>query len=294
MIVVFGTVCLDRVRRLPRLPAPGEYVESDDLDWQLGGEAANTALSLAQWGVRPILVSNPLGTDLRGSDIRRRLDGKNLDLRESSFPHETMAPVCDVFVTPDGERTMIGTGFSHLDGLLGLDVLPIHPDGLFTGDSNFVRSSLDAARRTAAGGMRNYLMDFPESLAGEVRCEFWQASDPLATRGGADALARSTGAFVVLTRGAEGLVAGGLGTVAREYPAFPAPRVTDTTGAGDAFRAGMLYGLDRGWTLPACLQFAAATGSLSVGHEGASLGLPTLDEIAAHIAGNPQIALRYA
>ena len=109
-VVVFGTVCLDRVRRLPNLPAPGGYVEAIDEALALGGEAANTALALAAWGGSPILASNPLGDDADGQDLRERVQARALDLRELRTSRLTNAPVCDVLVTPDGERTMIGRG----------------------------------------------------------------------------------------------------------------------------------------------------------------------------------------
>lgn len=49
MVVVFGTVCLDRILRVARLPGHGGYVEIDDEVLMLGGEAANTALALQTW-----------------------------------------------------------------------------------------------------------------------------------------------------------------------------------------------------------------------------------------------------
>ena len=290
MIVVFGTVCLDRIRRVPHLPEPGGYVEASEVHERLGGEAANTAVHLQRWGIRPTLVSNPLGGDETGADIRRRVAAQSLNLVELSIPEGSDGPICDVLVTPDGERTMFGSGFSTLDGRFPLTSLPLEAGGLITVESNFARSSLEAARIAAEAGMRTYLMDMPE----RARCDFWQASEPNATLERAEDLARLTGAFVILTRGAHGLVAGGPGLPARAYPAFRAPSVVDTTGAGDAFRAGMLYGLDRGWTLPACLQFAAAAGALSVGDEGAAERTPCLRRIGELIVENPQIALAYA
>ncbi|MCX7800475.1 MAG: hypothetical protein N2109_09060, partial [Fimbriimonadales bacterium] len=61
MVVVFGTVCLDRVRRVPALPEAGGYVEILEERLLLGGEAANTARHLAAWGVPVALAGNGLG-----------------------------------------------------------------------------------------------------------------------------------------------------------------------------------------------------------------------------------------
>ncbi len=291
MIVVFGTVCLDRVRRLPHLPAPGGYVEVEDETSALGGEAANTARHLLAWGDAPVLASNPLDDDLRA-----RVG--DLDLRELGEP-VSEAPMCDVLVTPDGERTMIGRGFSRVDGSLDLARVPLEKGGLFTADSNFPDSALAAARIAKAAGMRAYLMDLVEPDAPQ---DFWQTSTDWAGAPGdlaanlADVAGRvaRTGAFCVLTDGGNGLVAGGPSLPTRAYPAFPPPARVDSTGAGDAFRAGMLHGLARGWSLPACLQFASAAGALAIGHPGASLRISTRGEIARLIADNPQTAVEYA
>jgi sugar/nucleoside kinase (ribokinase family) len=53
----------------------------------------------------------------------------------------------------------------------------------------------------------------------------------------------------------------------------------DATGAGDAFRAGLLYGLLRGFDLPRCLCWGVAAGSLKVKNLGAATTLPDFREI---------------
>jgi sugar/nucleoside kinase (ribokinase family) len=61
----------------------------------------------------------------------------------------------------------------------------------------------------------------------------------------------------------------------------PAVRAVDATGAGDAFRAGLLYGLLQGFDLPRSLCWAVACGSLKVQNVGAATTLPDLKEIEA-------------
>ena len=300
-VVVFGTVCLDRVRRLPNLPAPGGYVEAIDEALALGGEAANTALALAAWGGSPILASNPLGDDADGQDLRHRVRAREVDLRELRTPLPTKAPVCDVFVTPDGERTMIGRGFSALDETIDLSKLPLHDGGLFAAEPNMAESSRAAVRMAAAAGMRTYVMDFvrPQETIGPG--SFWQSSTDWAgkrenvdgNRLFVDDLVARTGATAILTDGPNGFVCGSPGRPARFYAPFPTPATVDATGAGDTFRAGMLHGLSHRWPLHECLRFAAAAGALSVGYLGASNRIPTVAEIDQHIRSNPQIAQAY-
>ncbi len=301
MVVVFGTVCLDRVRRLPHLPAPGGYVEAIDEAIALGGEAANTALALSSWGGTPILASNPLGDDADGQDLRSRVLARGLDLRELRSSKPSAAPVCDVFVTPDGERTMIGRGFSALDHTIDLSKLPLARGGLFAAEPNMQDASRQAVRRAAEAGMRTYVMDFIRDREPLTPGSFWQSStDWAGSRGDVEAnlayvsdLIERTGVFAILTDGPSGFVAGGPKLAPRFYPPFPTPATVDATGAGDTFRAGMLHGLSRNWEMSVCLQFAAVAGALSVGYLGASNRIPTLGEIAAHLGENPEIVTEY-
>ena len=61
----------------------------------------------------------------------------------------------------------------------------------------------------------------------------------------------------------------------------PAVTTLDATGAGDAFRSGLLYGLSRGFDLPHSLCWGVAAGSLKVKNLGAATTLPDFKEIEA-------------
>ena len=64
------------------------------------------------------------------------------------------------------------------------------------------------------------------------------------------------------------------GREAFPIPAVPAADVVDTVGAGDAFAAGFISGILRGWPLPHCARLGAALGSAVVGHTGDWENLP--------------------
>ena len=80
--------------------------------------------------------------------------------------------------------------------------------------------------------------------------------------------AEETGLLVAVTRGAEGsVVVAGRGPV--EVPAAPVERVVDTTGAGDLYAAGFLYGLTHGSGPEACARLGALAAGEVIGHLGA-------------------------
>ena len=62
------------------------------------------------------------------------------------------------------------------------------------------------------------------------------------------------------------------------YGAAPVVQVVDTTGAGDTFDAGFLYGYLRGWEARDSLRLALACGSLSTRSVGGTSAQPTLEE----------------
>jgi adenosine kinase len=64
-------------------------------------------------------------------------------------------------------------------------------------------------------------------------------------------------------------------------PAANAMRVVDPTGCGDAYRAGLLYGMARGWDWPETGRLAALMGAIKIAHRGAQNHAPSRSDIAA-------------
>jgi len=92
----------------------------------------------------------------------------------------------------------------------------------------------------------------------------------------ATALCQVGAATVVVTQGAQGChVATADGSF--RQTAFPVDAV-DTTGCGDAFHAGFLYGMLRHWSADRCAEFGAAVAALKCRKPGARGGLPTFTE----------------
>lgn len=152
--------------------------------------------------------------------------------------------------------------------------------------------------------MLTYAEDFvaPDAPASD----FWQSSTDWTARKGdiqynvkwLQARVDSTGGFGILSDGANGFVAGGVlpggdSIPVRHYPPFPCTHLVDSTGAGDAFRAGMLLGLARGWDLGDSLRFGSAAGSLNCLGLGANAFLPTVAEVETLIRKHPEISRNY-
>jgi len=297
MILVYGTVCLDRVLRVPRIPAPGGYVSVESETWRLGGEAANTAYALKTWGANFRFHGNHLGTEDEPEHPKREQRLLWELLHEKGLATEGQArtsnpPVCDIYVTPDGERTMFGFGFDTMHE--GLELVPDLLDGVdwFCIDMNFGAFGWDWVHLARERNVRCYLMDFVGDGDPIPPGSVWHSSTdwigsktrPKTNLDLVHQIAQDNGVIAVLTDGHHGCYYSAPGQKPRHEAPIVHPKIVDATGAGDTFRAGMLYGLDHGWELDQCIRFASVAGSLKCQYPGATTQQASLLEIEAAIA----------
>jgi adenosine kinase len=66
-----------------------------------------------------------------------------------------------------------------------------------------------------------------------------------------------------------------------EVPCVKADKIVDPTGCGDAYRAGLLYGMAQGWDWPTCGRLASTMGSIKIASRGGQNHAPSRAEIEA-------------
>lgn len=294
-VLVYGTLVVDRVRRLARMPLPGEYAEYHDEEWFLGGEAANTAAALRHWGEDVALIANSAGDSTESLWLldRLRLFGLSTQYLD---PRPGPAPTCDLYVDEAGERTLFGRSWDRVDAPWP----SVEKWQWFTADPNHKALARAAVRRAAEQGARIYTLDFCEPDEWLPAGSIWQSStdwvgtpgDEAANHGAVRELAAKHQSLAILTDGARGIYVG-WGSGSAWLPPYPCPRVVDATGAGDVFRAGMLWRLNQGDRIGDALAFASAAGCLNCITAGATAGLPTLQEVSRHLASNAEITASY-
>jgi ribokinase len=214
-----------------------------------GGQGANTAAWLGSLGASTAFVGR-VGDDAAGRSAVAELAALGVDVRVAVDP-ERPTGCCVVIVEPDGERTMLPDAGANdapaalPGGLLGPgDHLHVAGYALLrAGSRPGALAALDAARATGATASLDpssaALLD-GDSFAG-LRFDLVRANlDELRVLTGADDPRGLLGlaAEVVVTLGADGAVWTD-GVREERVPAVPAT-VVDTTGAGDAFVAGLL------------------------------------------------------
>jgi sugar/nucleoside kinase (ribokinase family) len=261
-IVVLGDVMVDVVTRLSVSLAPGSDAPAV-IRFHGGGSAANTAAWLARAGVETALVGR-VGDDERGRGASEELRAAGVDAQLAVDP-ELPTGTCVVLVGPDGERTMAPDAGAN-DALRETDLadeLLASADHLHVAGYALLRSgSRPAARAAIARALeRGVTVSVDPSSAALLSPEFLDLAegaglllpnaDEARMLSGVSDLERAArvlaGRFdeVVVTLGADGaLWTDGHESVRAE--AVPVEGVVDSTGAGDAFAAGLLAGRQGG------------------------------------------------
>lgn len=290
-VIVYGTVCMDLVWRVDRLAPPGSYEAIRDERRMIGGEATNSAIALSRWGLRVALVGTATGDDQRGKDLREMLatDAPDVDIAGISTRSGAATAYCVCIATPDGHRTMYGSGFDTMQCPVLEPTLAARA-AVFTMDPNAYDAGVAACRVATASGAKVVAMDYTRSaevnqIAAVSITSHEAVAVPLSMAACADyaALVRNrNGCTTVVTCGEEGCFVaerGAKGLPAVHVPAYRIERVVDSTGAGDVFRAGVIYGLIQGWDTMRTVSFASAAAALNCTEMGGWGGVRSLDAI---------------
>lgn len=300
-VCIVGCASWDTLLPVDRYPAESEYcIVSDEIQMP-GGTSTNVAVALARLGMPPRFVG-VVGDDWRGERLRAGLEAAGvicdtLGVHRGQDSDRSIIPI-----GPSGSRTifwikgaMLGRGdpldipaiFRHsivyldvVDLDLWADILNAYdrdhagrPDApLLIGQAVFVAGILAPDAAMPFVGRHDLF------IGGEWE---WQLMTGGTSRADIVTRARHTVRdtrlqMAIITQGGDGCtIITKSATI--EAPAAPV-RVVDTTGAGDAFAAGFIYGHLRGWSLERCAQLANAVGGLATRALGAQVSLPTLDE----------------
>jgi ribokinase len=272
-VVVVGSINVDLVVTLERLPAPGETVIGGEFARHGGGKGANQAVAAARAGARVRFVG-AVGADEFGDAALAELRDEGVDV--SAVARLTGAATGVALIAVDSEgRNQIAVA-SGANARVDAEAVAA-AGALEAGDVCLLgfevpdAALVAAARAAASAGARIVLNPaparaIPEALLGldAVLTPNEQEAEAL---GGAEALAARTGAPVVVTLGAEGarLLDGDSAT---PLPA-PAVEVVDTTGAGDVFNGVLAAGVAAGLHLDEAARRAVDAASTSVQAPGA-------------------------
>ncbi|MEN6463905.1 MAG: PfkB family carbohydrate kinase [Syntrophaceae bacterium] len=288
-----GQCSLDYIGLIKEYPPADSKCEFTSLTVQGGGPAATALAALSRWGL-PCSFCGVAGDDLFGRMIRDSLAEEMIDTENLVVREGCASQYAFIAAEPDKSRRTIfwqrPGGAPLAPGEIDRDKLCrsrlLHTDGLY------VEASLHAAgiaRKKGipvsvdAGTLREGTLDLARLS------DYFIASESFARQlmgrddpeGACRAAAQLGPRLAAVTLGARGYVAfDGRDIIKR--PAYRI-RAVDTTGCGDVFHAGFMYGVLNGLDMVRSLDLGAWAASRAALKPGGRSGIPSLAGIKKHI-----------
>jgi ribokinase len=283
---------MDLVVQASRPPAAGETILGEGMQFVPGGKGANQAVALARLGAEVALIGS-VGKDFFASELLFSLGTAGVD-RTGVKEVETSGTGAAFILLAEGENSIIvvpGANAcctpadidAHMKLIQNADIVLLQMEiPLET-----VSYATQAAKRLGKTVILNPApaQKLPDELLACIdyltpnETELVILADGQAgLEEGIDTLLASGVRHVITTLGAQGVASKQRGQQLERIPGYRVP-VVDTTGAGDAFNAGLAYALGLGKPPGEAISFANKVAAVAVGRFGAQLGMPTLEEV---------------
>ncbi|MFC5401533.1 carbohydrate kinase family protein [Cohnella soli] len=299
--IVIGDANIDLVvAGCEKIPEPGQEVFVPSMTLHVGGGAALFSLALAKLGLK-VAFNGVLGEDGFGQYVRDQFAHYGIDTRYIRTSNHNRTGI-SIAINPEKDRSFITYAGTNSElSLLELDMNSValarhvHLTG-YRGRENHA-DYVGIARKLKSLGLTTSLDvgwdDTGEWYEGifelmkEVDVFFMNEVEAANYTGHATAeeclreLTRHS-RHIVLKLGPKGAVAAVNGVTV--YRSSFNVSVKDTTGAGDSFNAGYIYGFLSGATPEQCLLYANACGAMSVSQLGGNTGTPNSSDLERFVA----------
>jgi ribokinase len=292
MIVVFGSINLDLVFVLPRLPEAGETLLAQSLQTMPGGKGANQAVAAARDGAQ-VIMAGAVGCDQLAETALSGLIGVGVDITRVV---RIDAPTgCASIATAGGVNQILVAAGANA----GARATQVEDDLLLASTIVLIQMETDVAevtaliRRASARNVRVILnlapaIALPKAVLSLVHLLVVNEAEAaiLATALGcaptATGLHDTLGVGVIRTLGS----AGAESATALAELRVPAERIAavDSTAAGDCFVGVLAAALDKGNTLDFAMRRATVAAALCCLAPGSQASLPNAQHINAHTA----------
>lgn len=296
-VAVVGSLNMDLVVRVPRLPVAGETLAGHSFAQVPGGKGGNQAVAAARLGAHVAMIGR-IGADSNGASLRAGLEVEGIDCRALAECETAPTGVALISVDEEGRNSIVIVAGSNA-ALTAADIA--RHESVLAASSvvvcqletppETVRAALEAGRRLdktvvlnpapAMGPLPDDWLPLVDYLIpNEIEAAALTGlpiGSPAQAAQAADALRRQGARNVLITLGASGVLA----ALESGTTHFEAPRVAavDTTAAGDTFIGAFAAQLARRAAVDAAIRFAQRAAALSVTRAGAQPSIPTLAEL---------------
>ena len=289
-VIVVGSVNVDLVVSVPRLPGPGETVVGRSFEVHDGGKGANQAAAAARLGA-PTWLVGAVGPDDHGRRACTSLAAAGVNV-ERVATATSPTGVAAIMVGPGGENLIaVAPGANHdlAAGWVAESVATLAgPGDIVLACLEIPDTAVAAAARAATAAGSVFVLNpaparpvSPELLGA---CALLTPNQhELALLSGAACLLAAGAGALVETRAGDGCIVHRPDREPVAIPAF-AVEAVDTTGAGDAFNGALAVMLAEGTDLVEAARWASAAAALATRRLGARASLASRDEVEALLA----------
>lgn len=314
-IAVAGTVIVDRINEISAYPKSGELTQILSIQKAIGGCVPNVALDLKKISPDlPVRVFGRVGNDEDGAYVRKTLDDAGLDTTGLLTDENAPTSFTEVMSVTGGQRTFFTySGASAEFGTDDVDFGENLPEILHLGYFLLLQKvddgdGLEILKAAKAKGVRTSIDLVSENsdryalvkpclpytdylIINEMEAGMLAGIDP--TNENLKAIAEKLMALgvrqkVIIHKPDCAVCLSDTGFTVMPSYALPAGYIKGTTGAGDAFCAGALYGIYGGWSDTQILEFASATAVMALGSKDATSGLVEEKAIKKFCEGLPR------
>ena len=288
-VIGIGVCTADILFVVSELPKFGRSWRASEYLRQSGGPVATALVTLARLDISTRFIGR-VGDDPEGEFIREEFRKEGVDVSRLMFEPNVFSRAVLVLVDQaTGERCF--TSRRETNTPLAISDLNRQEIGstkvLHLDEAN--EASIQAAKwakeagvtvvfdgtRYSEGVTELLLPSVDIPIVSEAFAQGWMPDAP--SEAVVERLYKFGARIAVVTLGEQGCVAK-CETGFLTFPAFPVD-VLDTTGAGDAFHGGFIYGVLQDWDVMEIIRFASAVASLNCRKLGGRSGLPTLEEV---------------
>jgi ribokinase len=301
-ILVLGSLNIDLVQRVPRLPQPGETLPGEDLQTFPGGKGANQACAAALLGGQ-VQMAGCVGNDVFAGRLIQALETAGVDAQlVRSTDAATGSAV--IFILPNGENSIVispganaavstDAALAAIETLNAGDLLlcqleiplDVVESTIRLAHEKQIVTLLDPApaRPLPDGLLSAVSILTPNQTEAAILAECSNVpADMRDAATCAQQLHMRGAATIIIKMGEQGcLISNQNGTTVG--PGFKVD-VIDTTAAGDTFNGALAVALANGENLPAAAAFANAAAALSVTKLGAISSIPSRSEVDRFLA----------
>ncbi|SDX22757.1 ribokinase [Marininema mesophilum] len=295
-VVVVGSLNMDVVVCASRRPRIGETIHGEEVYMVPGGKGANQAVASSRLGAKTTMIgavgSDPFGETLRDALLK---EGINIEALHS-LPDQTTGVASILLAEGDNSIVVVpgANGLLTPKDVEGAREYIEAADILLLQLEIPIESVMIAAKIGRQAGTRVILnpapaKELPKELLvnvdlltpneSELQLLSGCSLDKMGLREAMQKLLEMGVKGVVTTLGADGAAILELGGEFKHLPGKKVVDVVDTTGAGDAFNAGLACALAEGKSLLEAVDFAGKTASLAITKLGAQAGMPVRSEV---------------